>query len=278
MVDPATLYAILNNTNLQQNDNKLYQFLRNLIGILIVINNKPASGSGSVGPIGPQGIPGLPGLFIGLDGESGEDGMTIPGSSSGSGSGLTNAQIAARILLDAPGGGLASSGGMGTGQEGPVGPEGPQGIQGIQGVQGNTGQQGLPGLDGESAEDIIPYRNIDMSVFAEGDQVLRANFKPDTTQMFSWQSKSNGVVYLAPCDGLVIAYGTATIAAGIQLTLKSDSSNPPTTVRQAVDAGNLSSGTIFSITGAVRKGDYWEVVDGQSTGTATWWVPLGTAG
>lgn len=206
---------------------------------------------------------------IGMMGEDGQDGDIGPpgqGSGSGTGGGLTNAQIAARVLLDAPGGGSGGVAGQqsaSSGAQGPAGPTGPQGATGIQGITG------VPGQDGDDSD---PALGLFRPQTFDGD--LRAT----TSQMVSWVSKSFGTVYQALSDGLVIAYGASTAGLTQNLTLLSDSSNPPTTTRAAALSGNGGSGVSIPLTGVVRKGDFYKVVDASGTGTAIWWIPLGTAG
>lgn len=90
----------------------------------------------------------------------------------------------------------------------------------------------------------------------------------------AWQSKLGGTVYQATVDGVVVAYTTLNSGTYVTFTAKSDSSNPPTTVRQVAKVTVV--GGYGTITIPVKKNDYWSVSpasDGSSTDTV-WFVPL----
>lgn len=101
--DPSRIYTTLQNTQLQQKDNPLYQVIRDLITALVTLNS--------------------------LIGESGSGSSTA---------GLTNAQIAARVLLDSEGG---------SGIQGSIGSVGPIGITGPPGADGEEIDSGFLGID-----------------------------------------------------------------------------------------------------------------------------------
>jgi hypothetical protein len=83
----------------------------------------------------------------------------------------------------------------------------------------------------------------------------------------AWASKSNDTVYQAETDGFVMTTGSA---AGLEMYVYTDSSNPPTTSR---GFGGGSVGNHYdTITMPVRKNDYWKV-----TGAITvYWLPIGS--
>lgn len=90
-----------------------------------------------------------------------------------------------------------------------------------------------------------------------------------------WSSPiTANVVYQATSDGFVVV-SSQTSNAGTTFTVKTDSVNPPTTVRggyQSLDTGGESSFTC-----PVRSGDY-VLVDGLTTGAGQsytiYWIPL----
>lgn len=81
----------------------------------------------------------------------------------------------------------------------------------------------------------------------------------------AWASKSNNTVYQAATDGFVCAYYTS--GASEPMVIKTDNSNPPTTVR----ASKLNYQYGGSLGGCpVRKGDYWKT----EYANVVWWIPL----
>lgn len=86
-----------------------------------------------------------------------------------------------------------------------------------------------------------------------------------TSALGAWTTQSNGVATQAPADGFVVATNTS---SGSTMTIKSDSSNPPTTVR--ITAG-VSSGTSCA-TIPVRKNDYYLTTNA----TTVLYIPLGS--
>jgi hypothetical protein len=82
----------------------------------------------------------------------------------------------------------------------------------------------------------------------------------------AWASKSDNTVYQAATDGLVVG---ARATTG-NMYLYTDSSNPPTTERQADYQGGGSERSCLSC--LVKKDDYW-----KTTGCASYvyWLPIG---
>lgn len=159
MANAARLKAILLNTQLQQKDNPLYQFLNSLIDAVNTIQAGTSGGGGGGGTTiindntyqflnpndsgnggdsdsgrlipGPQGISGIDGKSIpGRDGSDGEDGYSIPGPA---------------------------------GSAGATGATGAAGSNGNPGMDGNDGQDGfsIPGKDGLNGNDGISIRGFD---------------------------------------------------------------------------------------------------------------------
>jgi hypothetical protein len=79
----------------------------------------------------------------------------------------------------------------------------------------------------------------------------------------SWITKAVNTVYLATTDGLVTSYATS--GANIILT---DSANPPTVKRMAVD----NSGQETGVCCPVKKGEYWKVTNGGAV--SVYFIPL----
>jgi len=97
-----------------------------------------------------------------------------------------------------------------------------------------------------------------------------AAIKPDdqanSVYFGSWESKSSDTVYQAESDGFVLAYNTA----GSHMKILTDSSNPPTTVRQDHYHSDGVGGWHISAVCPVRKGDYWKVEKASSV----YWLPV----
>jgi hypothetical protein len=100
-----------------------------------------------------------------------------------------------------------------------------------------------------------------------------------TQLLGTWVPKSPNVVYQAPADGWVIAFavpqaGNSSASAG--LSLVSDASAVPSTIRQATSVGNIGQ---CGVSCPIRKGDYYELLVSSGWGTPTttmWWIPLGS--
>jgi len=131
----------------------------------------------------------------------------------------------------------------------------------------------------------IPLLNANNHFTGTGNQVFDGNVKPATTQMLSWNTRSDGPVYLAASDGLVVVvfYSTNLINAQNQVSGFSDASTGPT-VKRALWTSTVaaSSGIGEGFMFPVKKGDYYQVVGvsgiGGSLSITVYWVPLGTAG
>lgn len=277
--DPSRLYTALLNTGLQQKDNPTYQVIHDLIKTLNLIASQLGGITGKSGGGGSTTIiTNNTKVIRGSKGARGARGIVIPNFV-----GLTPAQVMARIILEEVG----SSGSQG--QQGAVGP---QGIQGATGATGATGPAGVSGSTirgprgSRGGGNVIRKHNIQMLDFASGDQPLHANFKPDTTQMFSWQSKSTGTVIQAPCDGFVVAGFTFSFTGGGAAPLVqilSDTSNPPVTLRLQTIWNVTIGSSRLPMTCPIRKGDFYEIVLTPGAGTVSvdtgpFWVPLGVNG
>lgn len=88
---------------------------------------------------------------------------------------------------------------------------------------------------------------------------------PDDDAFGSWASKSDNTVYEAASDGFVCAYYTG--GSSQPIVIKTDSSNPPTTVR--LSKLNYQYGG--SLTCPVKKGDFWKTENAN----VVWWLPIG---
>ncbi len=88
-------------------------------------------------------------------------------------------------------------------------------------------------------------------------------------------SKNAGTVYHADAPGFVVAYTNPTGGgSGVGIIGYSDSSNPPSTIRQRSYVDVAENGTVSCpITFPVKKGDYWKVVS-QNASATIWWIPL----
>lgn len=85
----------------------------------------------------------------------------------------------------------------------------------------------------------------------------------------TWTTKTADDSHLAATDGFVVAYESGT--ADHELKILTDSSNPPTTVRQRFykTGDGTAAGSVMC---PVKSGDYFKVTD---TGTSTiYWLPL----
>lgn len=188
--------------------------------------------------------------------------LVAAGNTSGTGSGLTHAQITARILLDQDRASLAP-----TGLTGPTGPTGPTGSTGSKGVAGTS----TPGMMGEDGEDGI---TLGLNTGTNG-------LAPTVMRCLSWKTQSIGSTYQAASDGFVIAYSITTSGLGSSLTGYSDTANPPTTIRGGNYPAALNGVGSFMM--PVKYGEFYlvttTIVSGTGSATeAMYWVPLGTAG
>ena len=81
----------------------------------------------------------------------------------------------------------------------------------------------------------------------------------------SWESKSEGTIYQASSDGFIVVFASidSTAANTDYLDIKTDSSNPPTTVRQRYSrtAYAGTSTEYIGLMSPVKSGDYYKVED-----------------
>lgn len=87
----------------------------------------------------------------------------------------------------------------------------------------------------------------------------------------AWTTKSKDTNYQAATDGFVMAYASA---LNTTIEIKTDGSNPPTTVRAKAGAASGVFAMMFAIC-PVRKGDYYRVEDTSGTIAAIYWLPFG---
>jgi len=90
-----------------------------------------------------------------------------------------------------------------------------------------------------------------------------------TAKMFgTWSAVTSNTSLLAATDGIVMGYGTNMLSTAI----KTDSANPPTTIRKLVYNG---VGTEDSLECPVKKGDYYMFSAANAVPTAVYWLPIG---
>lgn len=90
----------------------------------------------------------------------------------------------------------------------------------------------------------------------------------------AWASKNSDTVYQAESDGWVIGTASLINTEGY-IRCYTDSSNPPTTLRQEITATNDKTAIMFP----VRRNDYWKVTLGDGIGSGSpsatlYWIPL----
>lgn len=90
----------------------------------------------------------------------------------------------------------------------------------------------------------------------------------------AWETKSANTVYQAATDGFVIGWSEG--VDNCHVTIKTDSANPPVTVRAFENnyypTGNL--GCRLTIFCPVKKSDYWKYESGQAS--HIYWLPSGS--
>ena len=99
-----------------------------------------------------------------------------------------------------------------------------------------------------------------------------------SVQMFgAWETKSEGQVYQASTDGLVLAVASNSGVSQVLLSGFTDSNSNPTTLRigQLATRDGDTGGFSVSIIMPVRKGDYWKVTTFQGAADFVYWIPLG---
>jgi hypothetical protein len=102
-----------------------------------------------------------------------------------------------------------------------------------------------------------------------------------------WQSTDNrgaalnkNKVYQAQSDGILVAYSECydgESQSGTGLIIKSNSSNPPTTVRAKITGwaySHSADGTLFC---PIKKGDYLKVENSKYVLSKMYWMPFGTS-
>lgn len=147
--DPSRLLSQLNNTQLQQKDNPLYQVLFQLINLTAklsqVVNNSSSGGGGSSSVITNNIIQQL----WAQDGNDGQDGIGIQGRDGINGTNGTNGTNGLNGVMGPPGMD-GSDGSDGISIVGPIGPIGLQGLT-IPGMDGIDGQDGTLSIAGDTA-------------------------------------------------------------------------------------------------------------------------------
>lgn len=86
----------------------------------------------------------------------------------------------------------------------------------------------------------------------------------------SWTTQTENTTYLAATDGF--AMGKQTSGSGY-VVCYTDTSNPPTTVRQT-SFGDPTAGNTSNII-PVKKGEYWKVNGDSSNVCTVYWIPMG---
>lgn len=90
-----------------------------------------------------------------------------------------------------------------------------------------------------------------------------------------WTSVSKDTSYEATTDGFVCAYAKG--GSDVQIKGLTDSSDPPTTVRQWTDMDQSDSTGEADMCLPVKKGEYYLIQDLTGTLQAIYWIPLGVA-
>ena len=128
----------------------------------------------------------------------------------------------------------------------------------------NTGVSGTAVLDEDDmASNSATKIATQQSIKAYVDTQIAAAV-PDDDAFGAWASKSNNTSYLAESDGFVVAMTNDSAA---QLSIYTDSANPPTTLRVSERRDYATTNCICP----VKKGDYW-----KTTGASTvFWLPIG---
>ncbi len=95
-------------------------------------------------------------------------------------------------------------------------------------------------------------------------------------QLGAWTITYSGTVYQAATDMWVYAGGDSAAGAAIDITIVTDSSNPPTTIRDRDLKGGVAGVTWSAYVNAfVRKGDYYKInVTGVAANSNYGYVPI----
>lgn len=90
----------------------------------------------------------------------------------------------------------------------------------------------------------------------------------------SWAgATADGSAHQVTADGFLVGYMTSTSAGTQTVSVLSDSSNPPTTVRQVVSVNNTNNANAaFMI--PVKKNDYYKITTLGSVTTTAFFIPL----
>ncbi len=115
------------------------------------------------------------------------------------------------------------------------------------------------------------------TVTIAGETYVDNNLHYHTSNVFSWNTRSNNTVYQAASDGFLNCVLDGTAGGIATLSVVSDANSAPTVERGGLTAvNNKYSGMV-----PIRSGDYYRATVSVSVGTASasiWWVPLGSAG
>ena len=103
----------------------------------------------------------------------------------------------------------------------------------------------------------------------DGSKTL--SFATPSAPLSSWASKSQGTTYQAATDGFVTGY--ATLSGGQDITLYTDSSATPTTVRSQSYMNGATA--VMSVSSMVKKNDYYKVTSGGSS-FSCYFIPMGS--
>ncbi len=95
-----------------------------------------------------------------------------------------------------------------------------------------------------------------------------------TTGFGSWSSGTVGSSTQVTSDSILVVVVEAAGAGDWELTLKTDSSNPPTTLRGATDGGSSSSNNARTITCPIKKDDYYLITATGSPSAVAYIIPI----
>lgn len=98
---------------------------------------------------------------------------------------------------------------------------------------------------------------------------MAAHISTPYKKLGAWVSRSKATVYQAISDGFVIA---ANLVDAADLTILTDGSDPPTTVRaRTSNSAQCIGNTACTV---VKKNDYW-MVNCSAVITLLFWIPFG---
>lgn len=104
-------------------------------------------------------------------------------------------------------------------------------------------------------------------------KVKKSNLIESKVSLGSWSSKSVDTVYEASTDGFVVAWGEKD-GATPYIRVKTDGSNPPTTITAYQREGEYANDSRQSVTSPVKSGDYWKTESGNLKNISVYWIPL----